>query len=151
MWQMNLKNKESWENNMSRLSQVTEEQAAKFLSEVEFANHIKGTTFHAMSGGKAIYILGLKEVAQFLHFGSMKSLTTLGGGGTINYIDFAKLRIWVSDIIGDQELAEAIDEEMEKGSGFAHMIEPIKELLQERVNQCESVLQKKEAAQAASK
>jgi hypothetical protein len=144
MWQMNLKNKESWENNMSRLSEVSEEEAAKFLSEVEFVNHIKGTTFHAMSGGKEVYILGLKEVAQFLHFGSMKSLTTLGGGGTINYMDFAKLRTWISDIICDKELAEAIDEETKKGSGFAHMVRPIKDLLQERVNQCEAVLQSKE-------
>ncbi len=140
MWQMSSKIKGSWENNMNRLSEVKGELAAKLLSEVEFDQHIIGTRYHAMSGGTPIYITGLKEVAVFLHFGSPKSLLTLGGGGTINYIDFTNLRNWISDVFGDQELAKAIDREIETGTCFANTVGPIKQLLEERIAQCESVL-----------
>lgn len=145
MLQMNLKNRESWENRMSRLSEVTEEMAVKLLSEVEFNKHLKGTKFHAMSGGLPVFMTKLEEVKNFLQAGSMESLLTLGGGGIINYLDWLKLKNWVADVFGDQELADAIGEEIEKGHSYINTIVPMRELVEERLQQCKDLLQKNES------
>lgn len=127
---------------MGRLSEVTEEMAVKLLSGVEFSEHLKGTKFHAMSGGVPIFMRELQEASDFLQTGSLGSLLTLGGGGTINYLDWTKLKNWVADVFGDQELADAIGEEIDKGNSYLNTISPIKELLEERLQQCKDFLQK---------
>ncbi|MBM4764515.1 hypothetical protein [Bacillus sp. B15-48] len=121
--------------------------ATKLLSEIDFTHHLQGVKYHAMSGGTPVYITGLVEAKDFLHFSSVESLTTLGGGGTIHYLDFTKLRTWVENMYEDQELSDAIAEEIEKGSCYADTIGPIKQLLEERIKQCQSLVQNQKVGQ----
>ncbi len=130
---------------MSKLSQVTEELAAKLLSEVDFSQRLQGTRYHAMAGGMPVVFLQLQEAKDFLHVGSLQSLLTCGGGGTINYLDWTKLKTWVAEIFGDHELAESIGKEIAKGKSFVETMGPMKELLEERLQQCKELLQYNES------
>ncbi len=142
---MNLKNKESWVNKMGRLSGVTEDLAMKLLGEVAYGQHIQGTRSTPMSGGIPIIITTFQEAQEFLYIGSPASLKIIGGQGFISYLDLAKLKTWISDVFGDQELADAIGEEIEKGSCYADRIGPIKQLMEERLLQCNAALGNKQA------
>ncbi len=125
---------------MGRFSDVTEDFAMKLLSEVNFDLRFNGTRFHAMSGGIPVVFTELREVKDFLHVAPLQSLLTVGGGGTVNYVDWTKLQTWVADVFGDQELAHAIGEENEKGTCYADRIGPIKALIEERLLQCEALV-----------
>ena len=125
---------------MGRLSEVTEELAMKLLSEVDFKLRFQGTKFHAMSGGVPVIFTELREVKDFLHVGSLNNLLTVGGGGTVNFVDWIKLKAWISDIFTDYELAEAIGKEIEKESSYIKTVGPIRELLEERLEQCKLIL-----------
>lgn len=131
---------------MSNLSQVTEELAVKLLSEVDFSQRLQGTRYHAMAGGMPVVFLELQEVKDFLHVGSLQSLLTCGGGGTINYLDWTKLKTWIAEVFDDQELANSIGKEIEKGKSFVESMGPIKGLLDERLQQCKILLQYKESS-----
>jgi hypothetical protein len=137
---MNLKSLESWEANMNKLSEISEEMAVKLLRELEFDEHLQGTRYHAMSGGSPVILLKLQEAKDFLHMGSEYSLLTHGGGGTINFLDWVKLKSWIADVFGDQELAEAIEEEIERGTCYADRYGPIKKLIEERLSQCNALV-----------
>lgn len=125
---------------MGRLSEVTEKLAIKLLSEVEFGQHIQGTRSTPMSGGLPVILTNLQEAQEFLYMGSPESLKVVGGHGFINYLDLGKLKTWVDEVFGDQELANAIGEEIEKGSSYADRILPIKQLIEERLEQCKALL-----------
>lgn len=125
---------------MSKLSQVTEELAAKLLSEVDYSQRLQGTRYHAMAGGMPVVFLELQEAKEFLHVGSLQSLLTCGGGGTINYLDWTKLKTWIAEVFGDYELADSVGKEIAKGKSFVETMGPIKELLEERLQQCKSLL-----------
>lgn len=126
---------------MNRLSDVTEDMAIKLLGEVEFGQHLQGTKFHSMSGGLPVIFTELQEANDFIHVGTLRSLLILGGGGTVHYLDFHKLKTWLSDVFNDQELANAIGLEIEKGRSYVETMGPIKELIEERLKQCRSLLQ----------
>jgi hypothetical protein len=129
---------------MDRFSDVTEDFAMKLLSEVSFDLRFNGTKFHAMSGGIPVVFTELQEVKDFLHVAPLPSLLTVGGGGTVNYVDWTKLIAWVEEVFGDQELARAIGEEIEKGNSYVKTMGPIKNLIEERLLQCRALLQSKE-------
>lgn len=129
---------------MGRLSDVTEEQAIKLLSEVEYGQHLQGTRVTPMTGGIPVLITELQEVHDFLYVGPTESLTIIGGKGFVSYLDLDRLKTWIVDVFGDQELATAIGEEIEKGSCYADRVGPIKQLIEERLQQCKTLLPSKE-------
>lgn len=131
---------------MTRLSDITAEMAGKLVNEVQYGNHIIGTRYHSMAGSIPVLMTYLHEVKTFLHIGSPGSLKTLGGSGAVNYVDLDKLTKWIRDVFDDQELANAIDEEIEKGNSYAERIWPIKLLIEERLSQCYAVLEMKETS-----
>lgn len=135
---------------MGRLSMVNEEMATKLLSEVEYGQHIEGTKMTPMTGGTTSFICSLKEVLSYLFMSSTESLSIMGGMGIIGYVDLDKLKNWVNDTFGDQELATAIGEEIEKGSCYADRVGPIRQLIEERLQQCKALLPSKENESGAS-
>lgn len=126
---------------MTRLSNVNEKQAVKLMSEVDYGKHLQGSKITAMTGGIPVLIMSLQEVKEFLYVGDPESLSLKGGGGRINYLDLNELKIWTAEVFGDQELANAIDEEIEKGSSYVERIQPIKQLIEERLAQCKALLE----------
>lgn len=115
--------------------------ALKLLREVEYQNHIRGTRYHAMAGAGTVLMTHLHEVNDFLSIDSPESLKLTGGGGAINYIDLNKLKDWIAQVFDDQELSNAIGEEIERGSCYADRVGPTKQLIAERLHQCRSLLQ----------
>jgi hypothetical protein len=130
---------ESWLNNMGRLSEITEEMANRLLNDVEYGNHLTGTKVHPMAGNSTYVLMNLQEAKDFLHIGSLESLVVLGGGGTVNYLDWIKLKNWVAEVLDDQELALAISIEIDKGKCYAETMGPIRGLLEERLAQCQAI------------
>jgi hypothetical protein len=131
---------ESRVNNMGRLSAITEEMASRLLSDVEYGSHLTGTKVHPMAGNSTFVLMNLQEAKDFLHIGSLESLVVLGGGGTVHYLDWVKLKNWVAEVMCDQELANAISEEIDKNKCYAETMGPIRELLEERLAQCQALL-----------
>ena len=126
---------------MSRLSAVTKEMASKLLSEVEYGSHLVGSKMHPMSGSTDVILMELEDVLNFFHMGAIETLVIIGGGGVVHYLDYSDLKMWVSNVFGDEELANAIGEEIDKGKCFADTMGPIWELLNERIQQCKTILQ----------
>lgn len=135
---------------MGRLSMVNEELASKLLSEVEYGQHIEGTKMAPMTGGVILFICSLKELLRDMFMSSIESLSIIGGNGIIGYVDLDKLKNWVNDAFGDHELAVAIGEEIEKGTCYADRVGPIRQLIEERLQQCKALLTSQENESCAS-
>jgi hypothetical protein len=58
----------------------------------------------------------------------------------VNYLDYTKLKSWIADVFGDQELANAIGAEIEKSKSLVECIDPIKQLIEERLKQCKALI-----------
>lgn len=130
---------------MGRLSGITAEMANRLLGDVEYGSHLTGTKVHPMAGNSTYVLMNLQEAKDFLHIGSLESLVVLGGGGTVHYMDWVKLKKWVAEVLGDQELAGALGDEIDKGKCYAETMGPIRELLEERLAQCNALMKNKES------
>jgi hypothetical protein len=122
------------------LSQPSEELAAKLLGKVSFEDRLEVTRFAAMAGDIRSWVYTLQDAAKFLHMSRIEDLVQIGGRGGIGYIHPPALQRWVRDVFRDEELASAIQEEIEAGSCYAERMVGIKRLLEQRLAQCQDAL-----------
>ena len=125
---------------MGRLSEYNEELVVTLLSELE-SQQIQEMEPPSMSDEISVLITYLQEAQNFLQEGfSEYNLKNLGIHGFINYLDLDELPTWTFEVFGDQELTAAIDEEIKKSTCYADRVGPIKQLLEERLQQCEAIV-----------
>jgi len=82
---------------MKSFSEPSEDLARQALREVDFDNRLIGYWHRERQGAMPITMYSFEEVLAFF-------------SDSFPEIDFAKLEIWVRDVIGDQELADRINE-----------------------------------------
>lgn len=126
-----------------QLLEPTPELANKLLSEVGFEQKITGCKIAQMGGQDLTFLYGLEEVSRFMNVDEFGVLMTLGGSPSIGQIDLEDLRKWVEEVFGDKELAKAIEEVIAHKDIYPERCGPVKELLEQRINQCKAVLAKK--------
>lgn len=121
---------------MSILSTPSSELAAKLLAEADYADRLVGMIMTPMAGNVEQPIWSLKEAAAFLHVDQ----DLFHNQASIRYLDLTVLQRWICEVYSDQELATAIGTEANKYQTYVEKIKPVKELLLERIKQCETLV-----------
>ncbi len=123
------------------LSKPSEEQAEKFLSEVGYGDKIAGVRMHAMAGNTKEPLGSLREVNNFLKAKASSKLIK-GETSSVNYIDPDALSNWIKEVLGDSELAEKIEKNIDKEDDYRKQAKTIKKLIEKRIKQSRDILNK---------
>jgi len=126
---------------MMALTPVGRDEALRFTRFIESdEQRLPGAQLAAGSGGRIVAFGSLTEVEAFLVPITPDEIFASGMGGKINHLDPPSLALWVRDTIGDSELADALDGVVDSGRAFGLLVPDMKNLLAERLAQCEAVL-----------
>lgn len=127
---------------MAKLTEPSKELAKRLLhTELGFDEQLIGIRLHPMAGSIECPIYSFPEAARFMHVDSLEVLASDGGKGQVNYIDLEVLQRWLSEVFGDTELSQAIEEVVEKTESFGEAASQVKELLEQRMVQCHAALE----------
>jgi hypothetical protein len=126
------------------LSQPSTELAARILAPVSFEQRLVGVKMTPMAGNVEQPIVSIPEAAAFLQMASLERVIAAGPRASVPYIDPKALQAWILDIFADQELSEAILEEVAKGTNYREQADSTRELLELRVEQARAVLETSE-------
>lgn len=121
------------------LTEPTPEEAERFLEPVDFDHRIVGLRMAAMGGSNPTDIFGLVEAARFIHVGEYE-IALRDNHSTVGYVDLNALASWIAEVIGDAALADAVVRRAGEGEFYGNVAMRVKELLMDRVAQCERVL-----------
>jgi hypothetical protein len=117
----------------------TPELAARLLTGVGFEQRLVGLKMGAMGGSNPSELYTLVEAANFIHVDDYETALR-DQHATVGYIDPSALSRWVSEVLGDQELGAAILERAPRSESYGSVAMSIKQLLLDRIAQCEAVL-----------
>ena len=124
------------------LSTPTNEQAERFMRSVELSARLRGGILTPMAGTRPMNLTSLREVADFLVVQpDVQAILHQSPLAQVRYIDPGTISTWVGDVIGDAELAEALDAVVDTSRPFGFLVPEIKSLLAERIAQCDEILQ----------
>jgi hypothetical protein len=123
-----------------KLSEPSKELAAKVLGKVGFHERLVGVRMTPMAGALQQPIHGFQEATNFLHIDSLDHVLAAGPRASVAYIDPTALKRWVGEVFGDTELAEAMGEAIEKCNSYVETIRPVRQLMEQRLNQCKAVV-----------
>ena len=133
---------------MTELSTPTFELAQRCIQELPWEGRLEGYWTHLMSGSTQHYMYNLPQVADFLR-GNVEVLYERNG--SVGYVNATVLRDWIQEMLGDNELAQAVDaivheldnceNDVKRQLKEIELIEPMGDLLRSRVKQCLAVLE----------
>jgi len=112
---------------MGKLQSPSRKLAIRILTEVGFEDRLNGFSLRERSGPMPVTMYGFKEVVSLLN-------------DPYPRIDFIELETWVGKTMGDNELADQIAEAIKKGHSDQERTHFIKDLLEERINQCKKLV-----------
>ncbi|NTU88724.1 MAG: hypothetical protein HGA54_02300 [Actinobacteria bacterium] len=115
------------------------EQAQRTLCDVATGDIIVGTVFTPRSGQMPARMKSVHEVSQFLEDLTGRDYAVVSRKN-IHHIDYSSLVTWIRDTVGDSDLATVVDELISDGRAFGMLSGEVKEVLSDRVRQCERVL-----------
>ncbi len=121
---------------MAKLSDPTPKLAAKMLQEVDYDERLVGLMLAPMSGSVERTLWSFEEAVNFLHVD--KNLHE--NQASIRYIDLNLLQRWICEVFGDHELATVINAEISKYKNFGERVQPVKEMMLFRLNQCKKLV-----------
>lgn len=134
---------------MTSFSVPSRELAEKLLTRLSGKDIATACSADPYSGSANYYIYSLEEMASFLDV-DMDSIANMAG--TIHFIDPEVLEKWIRNTYGDEELADAISEQTDVYKNCQDSVEyhikqlsiinPVKELLVRRLEQCREILGK---------
>jgi len=94
-----------------------------------------------MTGVRQCPVYGFREAVNLLQVGSAAEVLAWGPRASVPYVDPKVLRMWIEEVFGDTELAEAIGEVIHAGDNYPEAMGRIRELMGQRLRQCEAVLE----------
>jgi len=112
---------------MEKLRDPSRELAKRILTEVDFEDRLVGFSLHERTGPNPVTMYSFEEVVSLLNDPHPR-------------LDFSELEIWVRKTMDDQELAEQIAEAIGKGKSDQNRSDRIKELMEERLDQCKRLI-----------
>ena len=128
------------EANTSPLPLPTKEAVDHALRDLEYAERFVGYGMTASAGNHAKSLYSLKEVVYFV-VGTPWDAPMLSSGfkGSLNWVNLSDFVAWLRDVIGDYELAGAIEEEAIPLESYKLQSERVTELLNARMQQYREV------------
>ncbi|MGD8624769.1 MAG: hypothetical protein PVF47_11870 [Anaerolineae bacterium] len=94
-----------------------------------------------MAGNVEQPMHSLQDAARFLHMEPLDRVLAAGPKASVPYVDPKVLQRWVTEVFGDLELGDAIEEKIESGQNYREKAEAIRELLSQRMSQARVVLE----------
>ncbi|NIN69541.1 MAG: hypothetical protein GTO63_33640 [Anaerolineae bacterium] len=125
------------------LSEPSKELAIRLLGDVSFEERLRAANLTPMRGSLEHSIYGFRQAVNFLRIDEFEDLVAAGPRASVAYIHPDALRKWVAEVLGDTELADAIGEAIAEGANYVEIMRPVKELMEHRLSQCDSVLASK--------
>lgn len=122
---------------MSTLTQPDPETATTHREKAEYDERLIGVKMHGHKGNEQVNLYTLEDVADFIGMAPMEMLEQYGNKGMVHYVDPRDLVEWLDTVQGDGELARAVEEQIETHDNYQAQVEPIKQLLKERLEQIE--------------
>jgi len=130
-----------------KLKEPTKELAGRLLGKVSFKDRINGVSRNLMAGDEIESIYSFGEATGFLT-GDKKDFSEKTG--RVRFFDWSVLRKWIGETLGDNELAEAIEEKVrdyenctdsiERYWKNLELIKPVKELMEHRLGQSKEIV-----------
>jgi hypothetical protein len=112
---------------VGKLKDPSRDLAVRILTEVDFGDRLNGFSLGERSGPMPVTLYSFAEVVTLLN-------------DPYPRIDFIELETWVGKTMGDNELADQIAEAIKKGHSDQERTHFIKDLLEERLNQCKKLV-----------
>jgi len=128
------------EKKLIKLSEPSKELAIRLLGKVGLKDRITGVQMTPRgedAEGAECLIFSLEEAVGFLKMYE-KSLSERND--VIFFLNPNYLKEWVGETLGDQELAQAIEEKIRQGSRYGERVLPIKGLMEQRLRQCKEIV-----------
>jgi len=124
---------------MTGLSKPSAMLAVTLLSEIGFEERFVGVKMSPKVGNRLCSIYSFEEAVDFFETDSLGTLVGIGGGAAVQYLDLSRLQGWVREVFGDQELAEEMGKEIEKNKSYVDTARNVKQLMQQRLDQCKKI------------
>src|SRR5665648_704177 len=122
------------------LSALDVEGAERFMRHLEPTEALEAGILTPMAGTRPVRLFSLEEAERFLVVHNGSAVTSGSRWATVNYVDPAHLERWIAEKLGDTELASAVSEVVATRKAYGFLVPEIKELLAERLAQCEELL-----------
>lgn len=121
-------------------TEPTFEQVTHWLRELEYDQRFVGHTMTPSAGNSAKDMYSMRDMAIFV-LGTRWDRPMLADGfkGVLNWMDVGKLVTWLRDVVGDVELAEAVEREVEGLEVYRDQSLAIASLVRQRMVQYDEV------------
>ena len=114
--------------------------AAAVMRHLEPVDALEAGILTPMAGTRPIRIFSLAEAGRFLVLHDGATVAKGGAWATVNYVDPSHLAKWVGEVLGDQELATALDDVASTRKPYGFLVPELRSLIAARVEQCNEVL-----------
>jgi len=98
-------------------SMPSEELVRHALRNLSYAERLTGTSASPAAGNQRVEMYSFAQAGKFLIGNDWTSLLSDGTKASLNWVDMAKLVNWFRDVIGDAELAEAVEHRLASSAG----------------------------------
>jgi hypothetical protein len=112
---------------MGKLQEPSKNLAKRILTEVDFEDRLSGFNLRERAGAFPVTMYSFEEVVSLLNDPHPR-------------LDFNELEGWVRKTMKDGELADQIADAINKGHSDQERTHFIKNLMEERLNQCKKVV-----------
>ena len=125
---------------MSVATALSAEDALRFTRSVESERVMIGVRMLPMAGNTLVELGCLAEVRDFLVIVTPEEAAQLSMRQRINYLDFRVLASWVREVIGDADLADALEEVIATDTVFGRLAPDIRRVLDGRLEEYREAL-----------
>ena len=122
------------------LGAIDVERAGKLMRHVEPTEALEAGILTPMAGTRQVRLFSLDEAERFLTIHDGAAVALGGAWATVNYVDPGQLATWIGDILGDQELSDAVQAIAATRKPYGFLVPELKTLIASRVEQANEVL-----------
>ena len=122
------------------LTLPSQAMAESMTRELGWDERITGHKISPIVGNMPEELFTFKAAADFLHLGSGEQMKIHGSHAHIGYIDPSVLKAWLIAQYGDTELVDVIDAALAQGLNPWMVMSPIRDAMQQRLEQLRSVV-----------
>jgi len=121
-------------------SQPDAELAERAMRELSWAERLTISKMNPATGTENVDVYNLPHAVLHLFGTRWDRLLLDGSRAGIAYVDTARLIAWLSNVIGDRALADAVAECLAEDVSYEEKIEAIQPLFKERMSQYEALM-----------
>lgn len=119
------------------LTTPTREQALRIVQAVPKSGALEAGVLSPMAGTRPMRLESLAAIERFLVHTDAQTVLDQGTRGSVNHVEPASLSTWIREVLGDEDLSDALNEVIATRRAYGFLVPEIKTLIAERLAQCE--------------